>query len=167
MNEHPLLFSAPMIRAILEDRKTVTRRMSKRPDHYMGWKKGDRIWVREAFSIQPCNRCVRYKADDNILHVQECWKPSIHMPRWASRIALELTADVRQELLQDMSENQANREGVDKEFRVSIAQIGYKDYSIPNSYKGGFVNIWNNLHADHPWESNPIVSVIEFKRIKP
>jgi len=184
MAEHPLIFSAPMIRAILEGRKSVTRRMSKNPDYYTGWKKGDRVWVRETWGIgcRPDPHTgdrdgIEYRADleglgeNDDLPLYEVitpehiclgdyasgWKPSIHMPRWASRITLELTADVRQEPLHTMTEPEAKREGVE----------GGSQDEDGNSlwFRLGFAELWDSMHPDHPWISNPTVSVIEFSRI--
>jgi hypothetical protein len=95
MTEHPLIFSAPMIRAILEGRKSVTRRLAD----YSKWKKGDRVWVRESVWLRksendhiPEDR-VEYVADNEnaTFSFSGLRKvPSIHQPRWASRITLEL-----------------------------------------------------------------------------
>jgi hypothetical protein len=139
---HPMLFSAPMIRALLAGRKTQTRRIiTPQPyDHGKGrwqykgsewgvdriplgpglhspldfckWQPGDLLWVREAFGTRadcPSSMVLYQRRMDLCAYRADspgddewCWKPSIHMPRWASRLSLELT-DVRVERLQDIS----------------------------------------------------------------
>lgn len=119
MKERPILFSGPMVRAILEGRKTQTRRVAKIHGYGLDdrpvfgrspfGEPGDRLWVRETF----CGSCVRdpayiYRAtDENPSHLfQPRWRPSIHMPRWASRLTLEVTA-VRRERLRDITDDAA------------------------------------------------------------
>lgn len=88
------------------------------------------------------------------------------MPRWASRVTLEITG-VRVERVQDISEEDAQAEGVEQEFRtVAMHPSGCKDYHIPLSYRGGFANKWSEISAKrgYSWEMNPFVWVIEFKR---
>ena len=114
MNEKPILFSAPMVRAILDGRKTMTRRVAKRiisehppcslkPCPY--GQPGDKLWVRETWAVGDRDNDVLYAADPSwnvngvaappsvnkgTVHAGN-WRPSIHMPRWASRITLEVT----------------------------------------------------------------------------
>ncbi|MEW5251773.1 hypothetical protein [Microbulbifer discodermiae] len=153
VKERPILFNGPMVRAILEGRKTQTRRIMKpQPSYDFGWYPGcgddrkslhyanerhwrkgapidwspygqpsEHLWVRETFRLsthddcahyEPCN-CRSgvpfYRADAEI--GEEKWKPSIHMPRWASRIDLEIT-NIRVERLREMSQEDAYCEGV-------------------------------------------------------
>lgn len=138
--ERPIPFKGPMIRAILESRKTQTRRVLKHPEYYgcptgdcphstqhecdqamndpsvivdsPYGVPGDRLWVRETWQ-RSCDGKVLYKADDNKPEdvARKMWKPSIHMPRSISRITLEVTG-VRVERLQDISESDAKLEGV-------------------------------------------------------
>ena len=185
MAEHPLIFSSAMIRAILEGRKSVTRRLAD----YSKWKKGDRVWVRETFALGRSGsldipgyvRHLDYYADglpfpDTLDVPEQHWqlwddacdewekpynkKPSIHMPRWASRITLELTEDVRREPLVNFNGmpeldaiKEAEREGFEQTFDPTW-----------NAHSN-FITAWDNMHPDQPWLSNPIVSVINFKRI--
>ena len=136
--ERPILCSAPDVMAILDGRKTQTRRIMKpqpnrtwpdevTPHWSVGGNRtlpgasnplrcpygvpGDRLWVREAWRLPDGapKGWVDYRADDTRDGFK--WKPSIHMPRWASRITLEVT-DVRVERLQDISEADAMAEGV-------------------------------------------------------
>ena len=151
MNEKPIIFNAEMVRAILEGRKSMTRRVIKpQPKEYteftgsipgMGWgkkrgrgsewlqkycpygKAGDVLWVRETFMLgwgctddQPS-----YKADFEDSNDMGKWKPSIHMPRWASRINLEIL-DIRVERVQEIGEGDAMDEGV---YYESINSLDY------------------------------------------
>jgi len=132
---------------------------------------GERLWVREAHYIigehpgpTPGTRWVHYRADASTnLGSDECqwtgpWKPSIHMPRWASRILLEVT-DVRVECLMDISADDAEAEGWPgpnkEESRRSYYPIEW------------FANLWDSLNAKRGfgWDANPWVWVIKFKRI--
>ena len=151
---------------------------------------GDRIWVRETFQgplfdydlmdsyckdptpVEKPEFCV-YKADgvpapefydaDDELHC--CWRPSIHMPRWASRILLEIT-NVRVERLNAINEHDAQAEGVAK-LRGGFwkhYQPGWTQHQL--SARGSFVTLWKSIYGDESWNSNPWVWVIKFKRIE-
>lgn len=189
-----------MVRAILEGRKTQTRRVVKLPSwSTQDWddfdpdepsvicktsgcmpdlpcpygKPGDRLWVRETFYIDvPDDDPSRldstyYRADGECCQqIPECqcgdvgkpkWRPSIFMPRWASRITLDIT-NVRVERLQDISEADAQAEGMDA--LATVAEI--KD-GQPHTYRTGFHILWDIINGKkYPWESNPFVWVIEF-----
>ena len=93
------------------------------------------------------------------------------VPRWASRITLEITS-VRVERLQDISENDARAEGItEAKFAIGVAQesVGGKNYSVPYSIRGGYCCLWNDINrgTQYMWAHNPWVWVIEFKRITP
>lgn len=179
MKERPILFSGPMVRAILEGRKTMTRRIitdesiiSLREDGTPGkvqprcryGKPGDRLWVRETFALTQHNLPV-YKADsrdkDGKLWPSVksdpngvLWRPSIYMPRWASRIDLEITG-IRVERLQDITEDDAKMEGVEP-------------YDPDNGlYVAGFYELWESINGTGSWDKNPWVWVVEFRRVKP
>lgn len=139
---------------------------------------GDRLWVREAYQgplfhfdqmetyLEDTSKFERpefceyradggktpeyYDADDNLRYG---WKPSIHMPRWASRITLEITA-VRVERLNDISEEDAKAEGAPTELCI----IGEKHYM-------GFRTLWKSIYGEENWRANPWVWVIEFKQV--
>ncbi|MFU3727937.1 hypothetical protein [Pseudomonas aeruginosa] len=200
--ERPILFSGPMVRVILEGRKTVTRRAMKPQSvldgHFWtyggaGWsdrinsltpvaghslaarcpygQPGDRLWVREAWACTlvaqaPGEEWVVYREGDNRTDYGGPWKPSIHMPRWASRILLEITA-VRVERLQDISEEQAQAEGVKGEqcdhARQACADIG----CWGDTTKGAFGFLWESLNGEGSWAATPWVWVVEFKRVTP
>ncbi|HDR8979457.1 TPA: hypothetical protein QDA90_004261 [Burkholderia vietnamiensis] len=212
MKERPILFSGPMVRAILEGRKTQTRRVAKEfagrddLDAILGrfpnqrgcphGEPGDRLWVREAFRLtsdfdgdsptRVGERCldagyrapwapVRYEVDG----AERDWRwvgtppghevtagrarASMHMPRWASRITLEITG-VRVERLQSISESGARAEG------VTIEEHHMRGYCAgaywPPSIRA-FHDLWDSLNAarGHGWDANPWVWVIEFRRI--
>lgn len=169
MKERPIIFSGPMVRAILEGRKTQTRRVVK-DDTMLAWlncdnvvkpindhvahlgcpygQPGDRLWVRETFC--PDYDPPIYKADEDQAKI--AWKPSIHMPRWASRITLEITA-VRVERLQDISDADALAEGCEP-FREN-------DMNAIDAY----ADLWADINGPENWEANPWVWVIEFKKV--
>lgn len=117
-------------------------------------KRGDRIWVRETFG--DCGERLVYRADsdDGAKCKVKHWAPSIHMPRWASRITLEIT-NVRVERLNAISEPDANAEGVQAN---TLSPARYV-----------FGELWQSIYgADNSqsWQANPWVWVIEFKRVE-
>lgn len=197
MKEYPILFSGDMVRALLEERKTRTRRLDKQ---WMKVKAGDRLWVREAFALerevdgnsppfsygrpigttdveqdgdyypgpywvqahyratdippQLCCTSGNCKIGESEPHVH--WKPSIHMPRWASRITLEATEDAGLERLSNMTTNEALLEGIDRP----------ENCMLPPVYI--FERLWNSLHDrdGERWEDDPEVVVLAFKVIQ-
>ncbi len=208
MRERPILFNGEMVRAILDGRKTQTRRVIKPQPFWVAssgrwcweipkraqnpgcsttavtasrqWHEylpdgccpygvpGDKLWVRETWKstgllanstpryTRACGRFA-YRADlaqrDRDLHIP--WRASIHMPRWASRITLEVT-DVRVERVQDITEDGAIREG--------CCDANHKDFHV-----GAFHDLWDSINAKRGfgWDSNPWVWVVEFKRVDP
>ncbi|HBS7934971.1 TPA: hypothetical protein MFM73_003366 [Klebsiella pneumoniae] len=132
---------------------------------------GDRIWVREAFRVHSRATDVAtlvYKASErnswteqtrrvpvavcNKPATPEKWTPSLHMPRWASRILLEITG-VRVERLRSMSQDDARAEGV-------IAASGPMEAGL------AFRELWDSIYGEESWKANPWVWVIEFKRVE-
>lgn len=193
-----MLFNAMMVRAILEDRKTQTRRICK-IDPLDGFDNpncaenlalcpygvaGDRLWVREAWARESDliaydkgGNPIFYRADHptGLFHDSMepmHWRPSIHMPRWASRITLEITK-VRVERLQDISEEDAIAEGVGHNF---VMNGGWPDYQhidksghctlTQDSAKMSYATLWDSINGKGAWDANPWVWVIEFKREK-
>ena len=205
VKERPILFSAPMVRAILEGRKSVTRRPVKgaglnwledfTPDYVADpanslcpyGKPGDRLWVRETF-IDLRGTGVEHRPDPDgplqrYAYAADCrpgshsdearqdfglkYKPSIHMPRAACRILLEIS-DVRVERLQDITEEQAKTEGV--RLYTDHAELGdwwhvegIETYSADP--RKSFELLWSSVGGD--WNANPWVWVVEFKRVTP
>ncbi|MBJ4544962.1 hypothetical protein JGE45_28180, partial [Salmonella enterica subsp. enterica serovar Typhimurium] len=196
MKERGMIFNGEMVRAILDGRKTQTRRIMKVQPDEDGLAKvidgpfvdtsgriyrcpfgvpGDRIWVRETFQgplfdyeqmeayLEDSSKFEKpefcqyaadgkpapeyYDADDNLRHG---WRPSIHMPRWASRILLEIT-DVRVERLNNISECDAKSEGGPTECTL-----------IGDKYFPGFRSLWKSIYGEESWAANPWVWVIEF-----
>lgn len=154
MKEKPILFSTPMVQAILEGRKTQTRRLVKYQKAYdifpngkkeveavkttenmlpCKYKIGDILWVRETFHkyySESTGIIYSYKADNKLIEDAKIWKPSIFMPREAARIFLEVT-NVRVERIQDISEEDAIAEGIESwiEERLKSKPVHYKMYS--------------------------------------
>ena len=141
-------------------------------------RKGDRLWVRETWAW-PGEEHVLYRATDQHLqdlmrtdpnYPQFVWKPSIHMPRWASRIILEITG-VRVERLQQMNRNDALAEGIPPWPAMRCDDEGQ---SFPNDELKEFRRLWDSIdggnlnHGGGPaaWAQNPWVWVVEFKRIQ-
>lgn len=223
IKERPIIFSSPMVRAILDGRKSQTRRIVKKQisdiHKFQGWiigstdkkrdgcaswgigegaliydlvvarcpygKPGDRLWVRETWqgplfydeipedwnsdkykTPEYCyykasgDSCDFTDSDDNFV---ERWSPSIHMPRWASRILLEVT-NVRVERLHDISEEDAKAEGsyvCDYFGRRLLDQS-----SNQGCYKWGYRSIWESLNGSGSWHLNPFVWVVEFRTLE-
>ena len=194
MKERPILFSGSMVRAILEGRKTQTRRVIRfQPDEdglafdliKRGWfdtsgreykcpygQPGDRLWVRESWAkaIHGCGVELLerwepgkegpfgvgaiYAATPHKGYSVGKWKPSIHMPRWASRITLDVTG-VRVERLQDIRNKDAEAEGVEPWSSNAL------DF---DQYQNSFQHLWESINGPESWEANPWVWVVEFKR---
>ncbi|EPY7180480.1 morphogenetic protein [Klebsiella pneumoniae] len=229
MKERGMIFNGEMVRALLDGRKTQTRRIMKvQPEsNQLGlllitdstkhsdigkyhWAEsnatgnhvrsklfscpfgavGDRIWVRETWSSDFANYYpndrVWYAADNNRrldievvdgvrgiyspesdVHVPFRWQPSIHMPRWASRILLEIT-DVRVERLNAISEKDATAEGVPPAGSLLPDYPG--TFLTPKgdfaTAKVAFQRLWESIYGEEGWKANPWVWVISFERIE-
>lgn len=218
MKSRPILFSAPMVRAILEGRKTQTRRALKpkwpladvipadgaeRSGLWYGAKQvplkdegdmygfrcrhgviGDELWVRETWAERDdilergkkWRHYLRYRADGGELaheyHHYARWRPSIHMPRAASRITLRITS-VRCERLQDMTEQDAIAEGgmryelgeAEEGPRIGWRHDGKGDGLTYESPRDSFAVLWDSINGTKaPWSSNPWVWVIGFEK---
>jgi hypothetical protein len=198
VKERPILFSAPMVRAILEDRKTQTRRILKQavgpslsvdveneagvavlswlqgvgPGYDVGESiervrcpygvPGDHLYVRETWAYHPdypesTQRAI-YRAERGVEYDVDRWTPSIHMPRWASRIDLQIT-NVRVERLQEISEADAEQEGCAPSFEDEFGIV----HGQPQ-YKFGFRKLWEEINGTGSWDLNPFCWVIDFKR---
>lgn len=176
MTDRPILFSAPMVRAILDGRKTQTRRRIRCQsdlDFDDGWplaedecgiwariscpygQRGDRLWVRETWAKIPEGEIV-FRATDPAWDDEKTglsWKPSSHMPRAFSRITLEIT-DIRVERLQDISRGDAMAEG------CPFANMA--DCPDPRQW---YADLWEQINGAGSWDANPWVWVIGFKRV--
>ena len=225
MKERGMIFNADMVRAILDGRKTQTRRIMKpqpepcpRGGHWWpsnvfktmlhveeemqngqgGWgglvgdacpfgDVGDRIWVRETFcpvddTQYGGEKWVDYRATPKFEASHpagwDCapndaealkWRPSIHMPRWASRILLEITV-VRVERLNAISEEDAEAEGIDME-ALYDSQDCYDciaDHNMTGrpTVTGAFKYLWESIYGEESWKANSWVWVISFKRVE-
>lgn len=182
MKERPLLFSAPMVISILAGHKTQTRRLVRGPIESVEGAPyfriescpygvaGDRLWVRETWGGDDC--CgYAYRADHpDWPHFEgdgeqpdSPWRPSIFMPRKASRITLKLTG-VRVERLQDISEEDAQAEGVE----CGVGLPPYKGQPYPPSYVRSFSRLWDEINGKRaPWSINPWIWCLTFRRLQP
>ena len=196
MRSTPVIFSAEMVRAILDGKKTQTRRLIKSyisenirsgmsPLEWESVKKicpygtrKDKLWVRETFVLESQvehdqnppysdGRPIggyedswlmpHYRATDQTPDLMyegsdepNCkWKPSIFMPRWASRICLEIE-DIWIERLQDISEEDAADEGCNL---------------VNGSYVNPYKNLWQSIYGDDSWSENPWVWVVKFIKV--
>lgn len=228
MKERGMNFNGEMVRAILDGRKTQTRRpikwkqtrfteIGEREDgSKWPWSEdaehacdfwhpcpfgavGDRIWVRETFCTVDDTqygggKWVDYRATPKFEASHpagwDCapndaealkWRPSIHMPRWASRILLEIT-DVRVERLNAISEEDAQSEGVHTEVwdqtvvarnyaaRDEFFQFWSEDMphyvEMNQLYRSSFTSLWESIYGAENWLANPWVWVISFERVE-
>jgi len=167
MKERPILFSTEMVKAILDGRKTMTRRVVKDPYKYITIPRpspygrvGDRLWVRETFVID-ADGMPDYRADCDSGVI--AWRPSIFMPRKLSRITLEITS-VRVERLQEITEEDAIKEGAGPGHILCSPTIFNPETETPKDYRTGFSYLWDAINRKtYPWESNPWVWVISFR----
>jgi hypothetical protein len=242
VKERPILFSGPMVRAILEGRKTQTRRVvlhdRKQPPKWATWvnhiqqptmslqwvdsglfqwsdeqtpgkplkklrrwpsgqvkvsrnfspsmefaipcpygKPGDRLWVRESWQhvvkgMEPTKGArILFRADDEAGHIEDNWRPSIFMPRWASRITSEILS-VKVERVQDISEADAIAEGVNAVEVVVSSLNGQPARGIIFNPKLKFGALWDSINSKRnggkfSWAANPWVWVVEFKKLEP
>ena len=139
---------------------------------------GERLWCRETWALQipvgasiHAERVPYYRADHDETFIPPRWKPSIFMPRWASRITLEITG-VKAERLQDISEEDAIAEGVGHGFRMNA---GWPDYGhivngvctlTHDSARMSFATLWDAINGKDSWALNPWLWVISFKRLE-
>ncbi len=213
MSDRPILFSGPMVRAILEGRKTQTRRIMPHHDaiarhasafrpivtdcavfNYAGdeeisraaYAVNDRLWVREAWR---CNgwasdaATIFYRASECDGYTAMCeqypvtgkarqkvtgtWRPSIHMPRWASRLTLIVT-DVRVQRLQEISEEDALAEGcpIDADASATASRPVAMDGHLLLAPTRWFSRLWDSLYGSQPgqsWADNPWVVAVSFE----
>jgi hypothetical protein len=199
--ERPIIFGSPIVRALLDGRKTMTRRVVKpQPSHGFGrpevepdgrwvfcrertrleWEErrcpygrpGDQLWVRETWASDERGR-VAYRASeetwpthakvkDGSGWVSWAWRPSIHMPQWASRITLEITG-VRVERAHQITEADVLAEGVDP------ADVDkFRKWFHPDDVHAlAFGELWEGIHGPGSWARNPWVWCLSFRRVEP
>ena len=146
MKERPIIFSAPMVRAILAGKKTQTRRIAK--SYKPPCEVGDRLWVRETWLPYPGQtQRVQYAA--NYEAPMGPWKSPIFMPRRYSRILLEVE-EVRKERLHAINRDDLYAEGIGSLFEPA---------------RKSFKKLWDSIHGKGAWEANPPVWVISFRRV--
>lgn len=224
--DKPIIFSSAMVKAILEGRKTQTRRVVKLtrlinlyqkhtglepafvedkgwvlrpqkvqsssedklfPIHCPYGQTGSRLWVRETWKAFEDTKTlydyIQYKADNGLKLIPDTaeagafvvgrfdkWYPPIFMPRWASRINLEIT-NIRVEKLQEISEKDACAEGISSPVIWGVDERSYL-HDTPNgslscSYVAAFSHGWDSINGKRKgcsWSENPFVWVIEFKK---
>lgn len=225
MKERPILFSGPMVRALLAGTKTQTRRIVKpqpHPNHIISpawgkspdgfpfgepglWREngpdypdgpederrcpygviGDRLWVKETWNTPPghyelasprelrVGTPIRYASDgevrgdsDRFVDTAGCIafgraRPSIFMPRWASRITLELV-DVRVERLHAITPDDVLAEGlVDPKVEVILGSRVHD----PGALLAAFKALWVSINGEASWHANPFVWVLSFRRV--
>lgn len=205
MRERPILFSGPMVRALLAGTKTQTRRIAKpvkhpdlgnlydagalvlerEPQHVIEracpyGRPFDRLWVRESFMDLRGTGIEHYDADGRRQRYAFAansppgsysdetrkdyglkWKPSIHMPRTACRLVLEIT-DVRIERLQAISEADAKAEGCAPAWLDAEDNATVHAHVAP-TYRQGFARLWRDINGAESWQANPWVWVVDFR----
>lgn len=229
MKSKPILFSGEMVRAILEGRKTQTRRVCERPvstsqNHLThdpmvlyksAWlkpkewspygKPGDQLWVRETFVLERWEDEPAFAADkptqyypgdgtefdepywlrphyratdpapdlcDEEDNDPQCkWRPSIFMPRWVSRLTLEIV-NIRVERLQDITKDDAKAEGVSNVWSWDAERNNkhpeHFRRALLNPYVANYSVLWDELNFKRGfgWNLNPWVWIIEFKKVE-
>lgn len=218
MTDRPIIFSGPMVRALLDGRKNQTRRVlpkahprfphhnnirtdvlvydPQRPEVWywdgvhdrvgasypVPYAPGDRLYVREAHALVPATA---YRMSDGVVQAidpedrgRACvyregwersqpgkWRPSIHMPRWASRLTLTVT-EVRVQRLQEISEADAVAEGIADPGCTECGGPALVDgdccYKPSPCYRESFIYLWNSLHGPDAWDANPWVVAVSF-----
>lgn len=210
MTDLPIIFSGPMVRALLDGRKTMTRRILKpqpeiflidgkpapvtilhvdgdpRPRVAIGrvltaqtvrFAVGDRLWVRESFFLADAYLEAKkftggsYKADELNPHGLKLtgWRPSIYMPRWASRLTLVVAA-TKIERLQEIGKDDALAEGVQHRWLKSASCAPRSLYYVADSEcehsgpsaQAAFEMLWCSLHGAGAWDDDPWVAALTF-----
>lgn len=181
----PILFNTEMVQAIMEGRKIVTRRVIKpQPNNIemlngvfssgllkifydfdkeinikAPYEVGDILYVRETWCYHKTGNWYGYRADGDYRDLDLRWKPSIHMPKEAARIFLKVT-DVRVEKLQEITDKEAEKEGIKAETNNSGKMHLYT-----------FISLWNSTIKPkdldkYGWKTNPWVWVIDFEGVE-
>jgi hypothetical protein len=165
--DRPIIFSAPMVLALLSGRKTQTRRLATSP--LRRCEPGDRLWVRENFF--QFGGPVTYAADKGEPTFPRKMTPSIHMPRWASRLTLIVEA-VRVEPLQAISPEDARDEGVNRhspkvrQMWLFGATPEEREAIYLRACPWEYQDLWTSLHGADSWAANPKVVAITFRVVR-
>ena len=200
MTDHHLDAKAWEVRALLDGRKTMTRRLAWRykvdvesgdlrwPSPWQRVKPGDRLWVKEAWQYarkqycacpqpsepSPCDdwhegigcrsdrEGIVLRADGDQAPI---WHPSIHMPRWASRLTLIVTA-TKIERLQEISDDDSLAEGVDLNGAVAGHDFNIDHEWWPGGPRRQFERLWRSLHGPDSWDANPEVIALTFRVVR-
>ena len=161
VTDRPILFSAPMVRALLDGRKTQTRRLAtSKPMQRV--RPGDRLWVKETYAKAPPFG-PRYPATDDIHELRKVF-PSIFMPRWASRLTLIVT-ETRTQPLQSIAEADARAEGIERvELYAGCSHYLDAEGRTFAFAQSAYASLWNTLHPrpGESWEDNPTVIALTF-----
>ncbi len=169
MRDMPILFSDPLVRAILNGWKTQTRRAGPMASRFDGLEAGDRLWVREVWRPAAGTDGYLYRATPPLDGVgQWAWRPSIHMPRRACRLVLEVTRPTRQQRLHSITNADARAEGIRHSFMDPY------HWTVPGesamgphftSARKAFKALWDGRNAKRglAWAENPVVRVLDFK----
>lgn len=167
MADRPIIFSAPMVRALLAGHKTQTRRLATSPLSKV--RAGDRLWVRESSVVYTSQRtgndyafhmATDPKARTRVPEGNGTWCrkvcPAIHMPRWASRLTLVVT-ETRRQKLQDISEADAIAEGAANGFWFDGRHV-----LAGSTARGAFWCLWTLLNSVQSWDANPDIVALTF-----
>lgn len=192
MADIPIIFSAPMVQALLAGRKTMTRRLAwqdipdpadsmltigRKATRWQAVRPGDRLWVKEAWaapggydSMKPSElpRTVRIFYGNDI-NISGRGRPRAlrFMPRWASRITLTLTA-TRVERLQEITYEDVTAEGIEtRQFGATTEHEGFRTWRHPDGRftphaRAAFRQLWDSLHGPGAWDANPEVVALSF-----
>lgn len=168
MTARPIMFSGPMVHAMLCGRKTQTRRLAA--SRLARCKPGDLLWVKETWGYETITR----EGDSQPIKYRACysgsgvkpWKSSLYMPRWASRLTLEVT-QVEIERLQDISDEDAQAEGVVHRDRGP----SHPGWTVPGALdfhydtpSQAYEELWGTIHnLGNEWSDNPLVVALTFK----
>lgn len=183
-----ILFRTPLVRAVArgEQPKTQTRRTDRR---WLKVKEGHRLHIRETWAapkkyyhLSPLNLPIMTKLyyatgheiiqsnDEDLNGERGKWRPGIHMPKIFRRYDLVATKDAFVQRLHDMTDEDALAEGIfDFDPHAEQYRYGMKEWSPPlyrPTAKEAFKSLWDSIHKDNaPWESNPELVVLTFKRL--
>lgn len=190
MVDRPIIFSGPMVRTLLDGRKTQTRRLATSP--LAKCQPGDRLWVREAWAVPEnwgsrsasdlAKSClaagyerpwapIHYLTDGSRInwggwrqHKEGKGRPSIHMPRWASRLTLTVT-EARRQRLHELTEADAVAEGIAISESDDDGGQWWSVDGLPTQHRSAgeaYAALWDHLHGPGQWTTNPEIVALTF-----